>query len=181
MSVVSEQAVLGHCLWNPADARQLLGVVEPAMLTGPGHASVGALLLAMLDNGIPVEVTTLASRLLAGPSGHLYQPNPAAWLHTLLQAAPRDINGALWHAGEVRKAAALRQGWQDAQYVADNAIPYNPLHDRGFPSIGCAPCTRAVKIGEPERAGRWWWENDAKKECGLHLRPRSPTALALQD
>jgi len=68
-----------------------------------------------------------------------------------------------------------------AQYVADNAIPYNPLHDRGFPSIGCAPCTRAVKIGEPDRAGRWWWENDAKKECGLHLRPRSPTALALQD
>jgi phosphoadenosine phosphosulfate reductase len=68
-----------------------------------------------------------------------------------------------------------------AQYVADNAIPYNPLHDRGFPSIGCAPCTRAVKIGEPDRAGRWWWENDAKKECGLHLRPRPAAALALQD
>jgi phosphoadenosine phosphosulfate reductase len=68
-----------------------------------------------------------------------------------------------------------------AQYVADNAIPYNPLHDRGFPSIGCAPCTRAVKIGEPDRAGRWWWENDAKKECGLHLRPRPADALVLQD
>jgi phosphoadenosine phosphosulfate reductase len=60
---------------------------------------------------------------------------------------------------------------QVAAYIADNAVPYNPLHDRGFPSIGCAPCTRAVKVGEPERAGRWWWENDAKKECGLHLRP----------
>lgn len=66
-----------------------------------------------------------------------------------------------------------------AQYVADNAVPYNPLHDRGFPSIGCAPCTRAVRVGEPERAGRWWWENEAKKECGLHVRP--PAALALQD
>jgi phosphoadenosine phosphosulfate reductase len=68
-----------------------------------------------------------------------------------------------------------------AQYVADNAIPYNPLHDRGFPSIGCAPCTRAVRVGEPERAGRWWWENDAKKECGLHLGPKPAPALALQD
>jgi len=67
------------------------------------------------------------------------------------------------------------------QYVTDNAIPYNPLHDRGFPSIGCAPCTRAVKISEPERAGRWWWENDAKKECGLHVRPQPAAALALQD
>jgi phosphoadenosine phosphosulfate reductase len=55
-------------------------------------------------------------------------------------------------------------------YVADNRIPYNPLHDRGFRSIGCAPCTRAVRVGEPERAGRWWWEDEAKKECGLHIR-----------
>jgi len=58
-----------------------------------------------------------------------------------------------------------------ARYVTDNAIPYNPLHDRGYPSIGCAPCTRAVRLGEPERAGRWWWEQEAKKECGLHLVP----------
>ncbi|TPW30566.1 phosphoadenylyl-sulfate reductase [Martelella alba] len=54
-------------------------------------------------------------------------------------------------------------------YVADNAIPTNPLHERGYPSIGCEPCTRAIKPGEPERAGRWWWENDAKRECGLHV------------
>ena len=57
------------------------------------------------------------------------------------------------------------------RYVTDNAIPYNPLHDQGYPSIGCAPCTRAVRLGEPERAGRWWWEQEAKKECGLHLVP----------
>jgi phosphoadenosine phosphosulfate reductase len=61
-----------------------------------------------------------------------------------------------------------------ARYVSDNRIPYNALHDRGFPSIGCAPCTRAVRVGEPERAGRWWWEEDQKKECGLHLRPPAP-------
>ena len=48
-------------------------------------------------------------------------------------------------------------------------VPYNVLHDKGFLSIGCAPCTRAVKPGEPERAGRWWWEEEAKKECGLHV------------
>jgi phosphoadenosine phosphosulfate reductase len=55
-------------------------------------------------------------------------------------------------------------------YVRENAIPYNILHDSGFLSIGCAPCTRAVAPGEPERAGRWWWENESQKECGLHLR-----------
>ncbi|MER2269338.1 phosphoadenylyl-sulfate reductase [Methylobacterium oxalidis] len=54
-------------------------------------------------------------------------------------------------------------------FVRDNFIPYNVLHDRGFPSIGCAPCTRAVRVGEPERAGRWWWEQESKKECGLHV------------
>ena len=58
-----------------------------------------------------------------------------------------------------------------ARYVADSGVPYNPLHDRGYPSIGCAPCTRAVRIGEPERAGRWWWEAEGRKECGLHNRP----------
>ena len=53
-------------------------------------------------------------------------------------------------------------------FVRDHAVPFNPLHDRGFLSIGCAPCTRAVTPGEPERAGRWWWEQEEKKECGLH-------------
>jgi phosphoadenosine phosphosulfate reductase len=57
------------------------------------------------------------------------------------------------------------------EYVRVNEVPYNPLHDVGFLSIGCAPCTRAVRPGEPERAGRWWWEQEEKKECGLHLRP----------
>jgi phosphoadenosine phosphosulfate reductase len=56
-------------------------------------------------------------------------------------------------------------------FVRQNDVPYNPLHDQGFPSIGCAPCTRAVAPGEPERAGRWWWERDEARECGLHVGP----------
>ena len=53
-------------------------------------------------------------------------------------------------------------------FISKHNIPYNPLHDKGFVSIGCAPCTRAIKPGEDFRAGRWWWEDDSKKECGLH-------------
>jgi phosphoadenosine phosphosulfate reductase len=55
-------------------------------------------------------------------------------------------------------------------YINENKIPYNPLHDKGFPSIGCQPCTRAIMEGEDVRAGRWWWENPDTKECGLHKR-----------
>jgi phosphoadenosine phosphosulfate reductase len=53
-------------------------------------------------------------------------------------------------------------------YIRQNDVPYNALHDRGFVSIGCEPCTRAVRPGEHERAGRWWWEEETMKECGLH-------------
>ena len=56
-------------------------------------------------------------------------------------------------------------------YIAANNVPVNPLHARGFVSIGCAPCTRAIQPGEHPRAGRWWWENEEKKECGLHMNP----------
>lgn len=57
---------------------------------------------------------------------------------------------------------------QTWDYIKSNNLPYNKLHDMGFPSIGCAPCTRAIKEGEDIRAGRWWWENPDTKECGLH-------------
>jgi len=63
--------------------------------------------------------------------------------------------------------------WTEAdvwQYLRDNAVPYNTLHDQHYPSIGCAPCTRAISAGEDVRAGRWWWENPETKECGLHVR-----------
>ena len=54
-------------------------------------------------------------------------------------------------------------------YIRANDVPYNPLHERGYPSIGCEPCTRAIEPGEDVRAGRWWWENPESKECGLHV------------
>ena len=63
-------------------------------------------------------------------------------------------------------------------YVAANDIPVNPLHARGFPSIGCQPCTRAIRPGEDVRAGRWWWEKEDGKECGLHANPRRPAREA---
>ncbi|HMH20989.1 MAG TPA: phosphoadenylyl-sulfate reductase [Puia sp.] len=56
------------------------------------------------------------------------------------------------------------------EYIDNNEVPYNTLHDKGFVSIGCAPCTRAVRAGEDFRAGRWWWEDSSKKECGLHVK-----------
>lgn len=69
--------------------------------------------------------------------------------------------------------------WSEADvwhYVATFDVPYNELHDQWFPSIGCAPCTRAVSAGEDPRAGRWWWEQGTAKECGLHLRPEVASA-----
>lgn len=57
---------------------------------------------------------------------------------------------------------------QTRDYIREHHIPYNTLHDKGFVSIGCAPCTRAIRPGEDFRAGRWWWEDASKKECGLH-------------
>jgi phosphoadenosine phosphosulfate reductase len=61
--------------------------------------------------------------------------------------------------------------WGDVwHYIGRHEVAYNPLHDEFFPSIGCAPCTRAIALGEDFRAGRWWWENEAAKECGLHVK-----------
>jgi len=61
--------------------------------------------------------------------------------------------------------------WGDVwHYIAENGVAYNPLHDAFFPSIGCEPCTRAISLGEDFRSGRWWWEDEAAKECGLHVK-----------
>ena len=71
--------------------------------------------------------------------------------------------------------------WSEEQvwaYVRDRDVPYNALHDRGYPSIGCDPCTRAIRPGEDIRAGRWWWESRDSKECGIHVSPLSrPTEV----
>jgi phosphoadenosine phosphosulfate reductase len=76
------------------------------------------------------------------------------------------------------------------EYLRANKVPTNPLHERGYPSIGCEPCTRAVEPGADERSGRWWWEEESKKECGLHvaetngarpLAPATPVAFAFKN
>jgi phosphoadenosine phosphosulfate reductase len=66
------------------------------------------------------------------------------------------------------------------EYIRKKRLPYNTLHDSGFPSIGCAPCTRAVQPGEDERSGRWWWERSDSRECGLHPRRQMAAARAPQ-
>jgi phosphoadenosine phosphosulfate reductase len=99
-----------------------------------------------------------------------------------------------WLAGLRREQSATREslrvrGWDEVNglynfnplldwtseeiwgYVRQEDVPYNELHDRGYPSVGCAPCTRAVAPGEDIRAGRWWWENPDARECGLHVGP----------
>ena len=106
----------------------------------------------------------------------------------------RALNGQkVWVTGIRAEQSANRQTmpqleWDDAhslfkfhplmdwtfndvkKYINDYNVPYNPLHDKGFVSIGCQPCTRAIKPGEDFRAGRWWWEDNSKKECGLHTK-----------
>ena len=70
--------------------------------------------------------------------------------------------------------------WNDVgHYIAENDVPYNALHDAFFPSIGCAPCTRAIAVGENFRSGRWWWEDEKAKECGLHVKTE-PAASTLE-
>jgi phosphoadenosine phosphosulfate reductase len=108
-------------------------------------------------------------------------------------------NQAIWITGIRAEQSPNRQNmpqleWDDAfqiikfhpilnwtwdnlkQFISKNQIPYNPLHDNGFVSIGCAPCTRAIASGEDFRAGRWWWEAESKKECGLHLKLKPKSA-----
>jgi phosphoadenosine phosphosulfate reductase len=105
------------------------------------------------------------ARALAGASG---------WI-TGLRAGQSRERASMAYAGidphyRIIKVNPLFDWTRDrvVTFVRDGGVPYNPLHDRGFLSIGCAPCTRAIAPGEPERAGRWWWEQEEKTECGLH-------------
>ncbi len=90
-----------------------------------------------------------------------------------------DVPFAAWDAGFGLIKLNPLADWPLEQleaYVAGNNIPLNALHAKGFPSIGCQPCTRAIRPGEDIRAGRWWWENDFGKECGLHNGPKKEAA-----
>lgn len=83
--------------------------------------------------------------------------------------------------GRIKFAPLAEWTWGDVwHYIGAHGVPYNPLHDQFYPSIGCAPCTRAVALGEDFRAGRWWWEQEGAKECGLHVHgDAAPAAEAV--
>lgn len=99
-----------------------------------------------------------------------------AWICGLRreQAVTRtDLNTVEWDENNSLYKLNPLSSWTEEQsweYLRRNQVPYNKLHDQGYPSIGCAPCTRAIKPGEDIRAGRWWWESPDKKECGLHFK-----------
>ena len=99
-----------------------------------------------------------------------------AWITGLRaqQAATRDgLPLREYDAGNGLEKFNPLAGWTEKEvwtYIRQNAVPYNALHDKFYPSIGCAPCTRAVSPGEDVRAGRWWWESPESKECGLHVK-----------
>ena len=114
-------------------------------------------------------------------------------LHRALSGARAWITGLRRAQGVTRDAVAIEEhdathglpkfnplaDWGEGAvwaYLRAHRVPRNALHDRGYPSIGCAPCTRAVQPGEDIRAGRWWWERPDQKECGLHRRPQRAAA-----
>ena len=101
----------------------------------------------------------------------------SAWVTGLRSDQSANRSGTAFVALDpsfaILKASPVADWSRDDIVAATEAggVPVNALHAQGFPSIGCAPCTRAIQPGEDERAGRWWWEQDDKKECGLHLAP----------
>ncbi|MEO8310128.1 MAG: phosphoadenylyl-sulfate reductase [Caldimonas sp.] len=104
-------------------------------------------------------------RMLAGRS---------AWVTGLRREQSNDRGAVAFEAldehGRTKLSPLADWSWADVWHYLDvNDVPYNALHDQFFPSIGCAPCTRAVAAGEDFRAGRWWWEQEGAKECGLHV------------
>ena len=107
-----------------------------------------------------------------------------AWICGLRreQAPTRtDLKAVEWDEGNglVKICPLIDWTEEDAwSYVREHGVPYNALHDSGFPSIGCACCTRAIEPGEDVRAGRWWWESPDKKECGLHSRTAAAAAAS---
>ena len=110
--------------------------------------------------------------------------NRTAWV-TGLRREQSDARGevplrGLDDAGRVKFNAVADWSWADVwHYIAMHDVPYNPLHDQFMPSIGCAPCTRAIAMGEPFRAGRWWWEDEGAKECGLHVHPEEQADVSI--
>lgn len=111
--------------------------------------------------------------------------NRTGWITGLRREQSNNRGGMLAREqddkGRAKFNPLIEWTWGDVwHYVQANNVPYNPLHDQFMPSIGCAPCTRAIAVGEDFRAGRWWWEDESAKECGLHVhQPDEPVAEEL--
>ncbi|HMN94234.1 MAG TPA: phosphoadenylyl-sulfate reductase [Hydrogenophaga sp.] len=106
------------------------------------------------------------SRALAGKNGWI------TGLRREQSAARAGVAAVVQEPERVKISPIVEWTWGDVwHFIARHQVPYNALHDQFFPSIGCAPCTRAIAVGEDFRAGRWWWEQESAKECGLHVQP----------
>lgn len=162
-----------HSVW--AATEQLYNTRVLAF--APEHTEVEALIARQGIDGLRASVAArldcCAIRKVAPLKRAL--DGAAAWI-TGMRADQSSDRAALAAASLDRQRRLIKVNplfdWtreRAAEFVRIHRVPYNALHDRGFLSIGCAPCTRAVAPGEAERAGRWWWEADAKKECGLHV------------
>lgn len=162
-----------HEVWAETERRYATRIVAFT----PEHRSVEALLARQGINGLRSSVAArldcCAVRKVAPLARAL--EGSAAWI-TGIRAGQSADRARLTPASFDRPRQLIKVNplfdWtreQTLEFVRAHEIPYNVLHDRGFLSIGCAPCTRAVAPGEPERAGRWWWEETQKKECGLHI------------
>jgi phosphoadenosine phosphosulfate reductase len=153
------------------------------------HPDAGALAALVARQGINGFYDSVAQRQAC------CAVRKVALLDKALAGASGWITGLRADQSSARAAAALAAydeargllklnpliGWsrEDAvRFTTAHQVPVNALHAKGFLSIGCAPCTRAVQPGELERAGRWWWEDEQKKECGLHLRAEGVEPLA---
>lgn len=147
--------------WHP-DPSALAGFVAAAGINGFYHSKEARLGCCQVRKVEPL------GRALAGAS---------AWVTGLRsgQSAGRAIvELAAWDPERALIKFAPLHDWtrgRVADFCAAEGVPVNPLHAQGYPSIGCEPCTRAVAPGEPERSGRWWWETDEARECGLHVGP----------
>lgn len=161
-----------HEVWAETEKRYQRRIAAFA----PSHASLEALVARQGIGGFRLSLTArleccnvrkvaLLDRALAGSAGWItgIRAGQSAGRARLSSAAFDERR----HFVKVNPLFDWTRD-QTAEFVRRNRVPYNRLHDRGFLSIGCAPCTRAVAPGEPERAGRWWWEQSGKTECGLH-------------
>jgi phosphoadenosine phosphosulfate reductase len=111
--------------------------------------------------------------LNAWATGQRRDQSPATRAAIAVVERDRTFSGASGALVKLNPLAAWSSA-QTWQYIREQGVPYNSLHERGFVSIGCEPCTRAIMPGEHERAGRWWWEDSTKRECGLHVAKTAP-------